>query len=242
MNYALVTGGSRGIGRAVCLQLAQMGYNIIINYASDKESALITKKMVEETGVKADLLPFNVSSGTEVESALDQWREEHKEDFIAVLVNNAGIRKDNMLILMQDEEWHNVFNITVNGFFYVTRNVLKNMIRKRSGRIINIVSVSGLTGLPGQSNYSASRSALIGATKALAKEVGTRNITVNAVAPGYIETDMTQDLDQDAIKSQIPVGRFGTAEEVAHAVGFLVSGQAGYITGNVLSINGGLYT
>lgn len=242
MNYALVTGGSRGIGRAICLELAGMGYNIIINYASNKTSALETQQMVEAKGVKADLLPFNVASPMEIEQAIDEWKEAHKEDFIAVLVNNAGIRKDNMLVLMQDDEWNEVMNISMNGFFLTTRKVLKDMVRKRFGRIINIVSVSGLTGLPGQTNYSASRAGIIGATKALAKEVGARKITVNAVAPGYIATDMTQDLDENALKTQIPAGRFGTAEEVAYAVGFLASERAGYITGDVISINGGLYT
>ena len=208
MNYALVTGGSRGIGRAICLELASMGYHIIINYASN----------------------------------LEGWKEAHPDDFIAVLVNNAGIRRDNMLVLMQDEEWDDVMATTLNGFFHITRRVLKDMVRKRAGRIVNIASVSGLTGLPGQANYSASRAALIGATKALAKEVAARKITVNAVAPGYIDTDMTHDLNQDSLKGQIPAGRFGTPEEVAYAVGFLVSERASYITGDVISVNGGLYT
>ena len=218
MNYALVTGGSRGIGRAICLELAGMGYNIIINYASNQQAAQEAKALVEAKGVK------------------------DPDDFIAVLVNNAGIRRDNMLVLMQDDEWNDVMATALNGFFHTTRHVLKSMVRKRTGRIINIVSVSGLTGLAGQANYSASRAAVIGATKALAKEVAARRITVNAVAPGYIDTDMTHDLDQAALKGQIPVGRFGTPEEVAYAVGFLASERASYITGDVISVNGGLYT
>ena len=242
MNYALVTGGSRGIGRAICLELASMGYHIIINYASNRQAAQEAKALVEAKGVQADLLPFDVSSPTDIEEALEGWKEAHPDDFIAVLVNNAGIRRDNMLVLMQDEEWDDVMGTTLNGFFHITRRVLKDMVRKRAGRIINIASVSGLTGLPGQANYSASRAALIGATKALAKEVAARKITVNAVAPGYVDTDMTHDLDQDRLKGQIPAGRFGTPEEVAYAVGFLVSERASYITGDVISVNGGLYT
>lgn len=242
MKYALVTGGSRGIGRAVCLQLADMGYPIVINYASNKEAALETQRLVEEKGVKAELLPFNVAVASEVEQALDAWKKEHPEDYIAVLVNNAGIRQDAMMIFMQDEQWNDVINTSLNGFFLVTRKLLKDMLSKRFGRIINMVSLSGLKGLPGQTNYSAAKAAVIGATKALAQEVGPRKVTVNAVAPGYIATDMTQDLDEDTLKKMIPVGRFGQAEEVAALVGFLASEQAGYITGDVISINGGLYT
>lgn len=242
MKYALVTGGSRGIGRAVCLQLAEMGYPVVINYASNEEAAKETQRLVEEKGVRAELLPFNVASLEEVDKAIDSWHENHPDDYIALLVNNAGIRKDAMMVFMEDSQWNDVLNISLNGFFYVTRKLLKNMISKRFGRIVNIVSLSGLKGLPGQTNYSAAKAAVIGATKALAQEVASRKITVNAVAPGYIATDMTQDLDEKALKGMIPVGRFGKPEEVAAAVGFLASEQAGYITGNVISINGGLYT
>ena len=242
MKYALVTGGSRGIGRAVCLQLAEMGYPVVINYASNKEAALETQRLVEEKGVKAELLPFDVAVAADVELALDTWKKEHLDDYIAVLVNNAGIRQDAMMIFMQDEQWNDVINTSLNGFFLVTRKLLKDMLSKRFGRIINMVSLSGLKGLPGQTNYSAAKAAVIGATKALAQEVGPRKVTVNAVAPGYIATDMTQDLDEDTLKKMIPVGRFGQAEEVAALVGFLASEQAGYITGDVISINGGLYT
>jgi len=241
-KYALVTGGSRGIGRAVCLQLADMGYPIVINYASNKEAALETQRLVEAKGVKAELLPFDVTIPGEVEGALDTWKKEHPEDYIAVLINNAGIRQDAMMIFMLDDQWNDVINTSLNGFFLVTRKLLKDMLSKRFGRIINIVSLSGLKGLPGQTNYSAAKAAVIGATKALAQEVGARKVTVNAVAPGYIATDMTQDLDEDSLKKMIPVGRFGQAEEVASLVGFLASEQAGYITGDVVSINGGLYT
>lgn len=242
MKYALVTGGSRGIGRAICLQLADMGYPVIINYASNKDAALETQRMVEEKGVKAETLQFDVASSGEVENALEGWKNNHPEDYIAVLVNNAGIRQDNVMVFMEDSQWSDVLDISLNGFFYVTRKLLKDMLSKRFGRIINIVSLSGLKGLPGQTNYSAAKAAVIGATKALAQEVAARKITVNAVAPGFIATDMTQDLDQDTLKKTIPVGRFGTPEEVAATVGFLASDQASYITGDVISINGGLYT
>jgi 3-oxoacyl-[acyl-carrier protein] reductase len=242
MKYALVTGGSRGIGRAICLQLADMGYPVIINYASNKDAALEAQRMVEEKGVKAEILQFDVTSSSEVENALENWKNSHPEDYVAVLVNNAGIRQDNVMVFMEDSQWNSVLDTSLNGFFYVTRKLLKDMLSKRFGRIINIVSLSGLKGLPGQTNYSAAKAAVIGATKALAQEVAARKITVNAVAPGFIATDMTHDLDQDTLKKNIPVGRFGTPEEVAAVAGFLASDQAAYITGDVISVNGGLYT
>lgn len=242
MKYALVTGGSRGIGKAVCLRLAEMGYNIIINYASNQEAAMGTKILIEEKGVKAELLPFNVASVEEVDKELEQWKNRHPDDYIAVLVNNAGIRQDAMMIFMEDSQWNDVIDISLNGFFYATRRLLKDMLSNRFGRIINMVSLSGLKGLPGQTNYSASKAAVIGATKALAQEVGARKVTVNAVAPGFITTDMTHDLDENTLKKTIPAGRFGKPEEVASLVGFLASEDASYITGEVISINGGLYT
>lgn len=242
MKYALVTGGSRGIGRAICLQLADMGFSIIINYASNKNAALETLKLVEEKGVSGELMPFDVTSGKEVEKALDSWKENHPDEYISVLVNNAGIRSDTMMVFMEDNQWDSVINTSLNGFFYVTRKLIKDMVRKRFGRVINIVSLSGIKGLPGQTNYSAAKAAVIGATKALAQEVGARKVTVNAVAPGFIATDMTQDLNEANLKTMIPVGRFGQPEEVAALVGFLASEQASYITGDVISINGGLYT
>ena len=174
---------------------------------------------------------------------MDSWENTHPDDYISVLVNNAGIRRDNVLFMMSDDEWHKVLDTTLNGFFYVTRRLLKHMMpRKRGGRIVNVASLSGLKGLPGQANYSAAKAAIIGATKALAQEVAPRGVTVNAIAPGFIETDMTKDLSQDELKKMIPVGRFGTPEEVAAVVKFLVSPEAAYITGEVININGGLYT
>jgi len=242
MRYALVTGGSRGIGRAICLKLSEMGFPVLINYASNKEAALETKKMIEEKNGTAELLPFDVKSVENVDNVLNDWLEKHPDDYIAVLVNNAGIRQDTMMVFMNNQQWNDVLNTNLNGFFYVTRRLLKDMITKRFGRIINIVSLSGLKGLPGQTNYSAAKAAVIGATKALAQEVGARKVTVNAVAPGFISTDMTADLDEKALKTLIPMGRFGQPEEVADLVGFLASESAGYITGEVVSINGGLYT
>ena len=242
MKYALVTGGSRGIGKAVCLQLADMGYNVIVNYARNAEAAEETKELIERKGVTAELVPFNVADGEAANAAIERWQEAHPDDYISVLVNNAGIRQDTMMVFMQDNQWHDVLDTTMNGFFYITRRVLKDMLTHRWGRIINIVSLSGIKGLPGQVNYSAAKAGLIGATKALAQEVGARKITVNAVAPGFIATDMTKDLDESALKKQIPCGRFGKPEEVAALVAFLASDNAAYINGEVISINGGLYT
>lgn len=241
MKYALVTGGSRGIGRAICVALAKT-YPIIINYASNQEAALETKRLVEEFGGKAELLPFDVSCTESVDKAFETWKDAHPDDYIAVLVNNAGIRNDAIMIFMQNEQWNNVIDTNLNGFFYSTRRALKDMLTKRYGRIINIVSLSGIKGLPGQTNYSAAKAAVIGATKALAQEVGARKVTVNAVAPGFIATDMTKDLDESTLKAMIPVGRFGKPEEVASMVAYLASEEASYITGEIISINGGLYT
>ena len=242
MNYALVTGGSRGIGRAVCINLASKGIPVIINFASNEVAAMQTKHMIEESGGTAELLPFNVADGVAVDKALDEWAESHPDDYIGLLVNNAGIRQDTMMVFMQDSQWKEVLDISLNGFFYVTRRVLKMMLIKRNGRIINVVSLSGQKGLPGQTNYSAAKAAVIGATKALAQEVAPRKVTVNAVAPGFIATDMTKDLDEATLKKTVPLGRFGQPEEVAALVGFLASEEAAYITGEVISINGGIYS
>lgn len=231
------------MGRAVCLKLAGMGMPVVINYQRNAEAAEETKRLIEEAGGQAELLPFDVSKKEEVETALDQWEAAHPDDWFSVLVNNAGIRRDNVMFMMGDEDWHTVLDTTLNGFFYTTRRLLKHMMpRRRGGRIVNMASLSGLKGMAGQANYSAAKAALIGATKALAQEVAPRGVTVNAVAPGFIETDMTKGLPQAELEKMIPVGRFGRPEEVAAAVGFLVSDDAAYITGEVISVNGGLYT
>ena len=243
MKYALVTGGSRGLGRAICIKLANLGYPVIINYLSNQIAAKETKILIESTGGKAELLKFDVSSKDEIENAINIWEEAHPEDYIEVLVNNAGIRRDNVMFMKPDDDWHQVIDTTLNGFFYLTSHLLKHMMpRKRGGRIVNVASLSGIKGMPGQTNYSAAKAALIGATKALAQEVAPRNVTVNAVAPGFIETDMTKDLPEEDLKRLIPLGRFGKPEEVAGIVGFLVSHEASYITGEVINVNGGLYT
>lgn len=239
MKYALVTGGSRGIGRAIAVRLAQQGYQVIINYSSNETEAKKTLEMAEGNG---ELLPFDVSNAEQVKAALQDWQQRHPDDYIEVVVNNAGIRRDNVLALMPEEDWHRVLDITLSGFYNVTQPLLPAMQMHKFGRIVNMASVSGLKGLPGQTNYSAAKGGIIAATKALAQEVARRNITVNAVAPGFIKTDMTEGLDEAALKKTIPANRFGTPEEVAELVAFLVSPQAGYITGNVVSINGGLYT
>lgn len=241
MNYALVTGGSRGIGRAVCVKLSKMGYPILINFSSNSTAADETRSMIEEAGGKAELLPFDVASRESVDAAISKWREGHPEDHISVLVNNAGIRRDTLLAFMSDEDWHSVLNTHLNGFFNMAKSVVKDMISQRNGRIVNIASLSGISGQKGQVNYSAAKAGLIGATKALAQELASRKITVNAVAPGFVATDMTKDLDEATLKKMIPVGRFAQPEEIAAMVGFLASDDASYITGEVISVNGGLY-
>lgn len=241
-KYALVTGASRGIGRAVALRLAQKGYRILLNYRSNEEKALETKAAIETDGGEAELMPFDVANAAEVDAAIDQWEEAHPGEWIGCLVNNAGIRRDNVMFMMSEDDFHSVVNTTLDGFFLVTRRLLKHMMpRKHGGRIVNMASLSGLKGMPGQVNYSAAKAALIGATKALAQEVAARNVTVNAVAPGFIETDMTADLDQSALKQLVPCGRFGKVDEVAALVVFLCSDEAAYITGQTIGINGGLY-
>ena len=242
MDIALITGASRGIGRAISVKLAEMGYFILINYNSNQAEAENTLQMVREKGGDGEILKFDVSVQEEVEQVLGQWLAVHEGAYVKVLVNNAGIRKDALLMWMKNEEWHDVLNTNLNSFLYVTRFLLKDMLIKKSGRIINVVSLSGLKGLPGQANYSAAKAGVIGATKALAQEIAKKNVTVNAVAPGFIKTDMTKELDETQLKAMIPMGRFGKPEEVAAVVGFLASDEAAYVTGAVINVNGGLYT
>jgi 3-oxoacyl-[acyl-carrier protein] reductase len=242
MKYALVTGGSRGIGKAICVRLAEMGYHVLINYQKNLEDAGNTLQRVREKGSDGELLQFDVSDQAQVEAALTGWLSKNPGKYIHTLVNNAGIRKDALVMWMKNEEWNDVLNTNLSGFFFITRILIKEMLIAKSGRIINVVSLSGLKGLPGQANYSAAKAGIIGATKALAQEVAKKNVTVNAVAPGFIRSDMTKDLDETQLKAMIPMNRFGTPEEVAEAVAFLATDKASYITGTVINVNGGLYT
>lgn len=242
MKVALVTGASRGIGRACAVKLAEMGYYIIINYQSNEAEALNTLKLVQEKGSEGEIMKFDVSQPSEVEKSIADWQEAHANEYIECLVNNAGVRRDNLLLWMSNEDWSKVLDTSLNGFMYTTRAVLKPMLTKKRGRIVNMVSLSGQKGLPGQTNYSAAKGAVMAATKALAQEVARKGVTVNAVAPGFVRTDMTHDLDEAALKTQIPMNRFGEPEEIAATVGFLVSDAASYITGQTIAVNGGLYT
>ena len=242
MKYALITGGSRGIGRAVCYKLAEMKYHILLNYINNDDEAQITKEQIMLKGVKCELIKFDVSDKEACEQILGTWIENNKESTIEVLVNNAGKRQDNLFVWMTDLQWKEVISTSLDSFFYVTRLVLNKMVHQRYGRIINMASLSGLKGNAGQTNYSAAKAGLIGATKALAQEIARRGVTVNVVAPGFIRTDMTQDLNEKQLSDIIPMRRFGTPEEVAEVVGFLASPGASYISGEVISVNGALYS
>lgn len=243
MNCALITGASRGLGRAIALQLAiDHGLYILVNYASNQEAAEETLELIQKAGGNGELLRFDVRNKTEVDQTLQTWKDINPDKSISVLVNNAGITRDGLLMWMPEKDWDDVLNIAVKGMFNVTQNVIQQMLRKRSGRIINVASLSGLKGVPGQFNYSAAKGAMIAATRSLAQEVAKRNITVNAVAPGFIRSDMTQEIDPNQIKQMVPMGRIGEPEEVAHVVSFLVSNKASYITGEVININGGIHS
>jgi 3-oxoacyl-[acyl-carrier protein] reductase len=241
MKCALVTGGSNGIGRAVSLGIAKLGYHVVINFRSNTEEAEKTLSMVRDAGGSGELLRFDVANRLEVESVLGGWIDANADNTIDVLVNNAGITRDNLLLWMKTEEWEDVINTDLNGFFYVTRVVLKGMLVRRFGRIVNVASLSGLKGVAGQTNYSAAKAGVIGATRSLAQEVAKKNITVNAVAPGFIHTEMTKNFNEKDFKQIIPMQRFGTPEEVAEVVSFLSSEKSSYITGEVISVTGGLY-
>jgi 3-oxoacyl-[acyl-carrier protein] reductase len=219
-----------------------MGYYVLVNYKSNQTEADNTLAIIKENGGDGEIMQFDVAGKEDIRAVLGGWIEANTEKYIEVLVNNAGIKDDTLMMWMKDEQWDNVLNTSLNGFFYVTQAVLNGMLVKKYGRIINVVSLSGLKGLPGQVNYSAAKAGVIGATKALAQEIARRGVTVNAVAPGFIKTDMTEGLDEKELRSIIPIKRFGTPEEVASVVGFLASPDASYITAEVISVNGGLYS
>ena len=243
MKCAIVTGGSRGIGKAICLKIAEEhDYHLLINYNSNETAALETLKEVEALGGTGEILKFDVADTNQTQKVLTEWTEKNKNAIVEVIVNNAGITKDNLFMWISQDDWSSVINTSLNGFYNVTHFFINPLLRNRFGRIVNIVSVSGLKGTPGQTNYSAAKAAVIGATKALAQEIAKRNVTVNAVAPGFIETDMTDELDQQELKKMIPANRFGKAEEVADLVSFLISKKSSYITGEIININGGIYS
>ncbi|WP_321531591.1 3-oxoacyl-ACP reductase FabG [uncultured Desulfuromonas sp.] len=235
-KIALVTGGSKGIGAAIAITLAQSGFDIWLNYRSDHDAATLVKNEIEQAGGQCLLLPFDVADIAACENALKPYLE-NATPF--AIINNAGFAKDTLLALMSSQEWNDVISVHLGGFFNVTRQVLPQMLRKRCGRVINIVSTSGQTGVGGQTNYSAAKAGMIGATRSLAMEVAKRKILVNAVAPGFIETEMTEELPLDKILPMVPLGRIGKAQEVADMVDFLCSDKAEYITGQVFSVNGG---
>lgn len=249
-RVALVTGGSRGIGRAICVRLAAEGYYVLVNYVSNDAAAQETLALIQQAadarsdsdGCPAgELLKFDVADFEATAKALGDWQAAHPDGYISVLVNNAGIRRDNLLLWMEPDDWYKVLRTNLDSFYNVSKQLIQPMVVHRGGRIINIASLSGLKGLPGQTNYSAAKGGLIAATKALAQEVAARKVTVNAVAPGFIETDMVEGLDVAELSKTVPARRFGKPEEVAALVAFLASDEAAYINGEAISINGGIY-
>lgn len=243
MKTALVTGASRGLGKAISIALARdHNLHILINYARNIDAANDTKHQIEAIGGSAEIIQFDVAQKNEVDEAMSKWIEANDDNEICVLVNNAGITKDNLFVWLEEQDWDSVVKTSLKGMYNCTKVVINKMLRKRHGRIVNVASLSGLKGVPGQTNYSAAKGGMIAATKALAQEVAKRKITVNAVAPGFITSDMTKELPVDELKKHVPMNRFGEPEEVADLVSFLVSEKAAYITGEVININGGLYS
>ncbi|MBF0987857.1 MAG: 3-oxoacyl-[acyl-carrier-protein] reductase [Clostridiales bacterium] len=240
-KVAFITGATRGIGRAIALELAKEGYNIALNYRTENEALENLKKEISEIGVECYPVQGDVSKAEDSERMTKEIIEHFEQ--IDVLVNNAGITKDNLILRMKEEEFTDVINVNLVGTFNITKNVIKYMTKKRYGKIINLSSVVGISGNAGQSNYAASKAGIIGFTKSIAKELASRNITANAVAPGFIQTDMTnvlKDEIKEAIEGTIPLKRLGTAEDVAKVVKFLASEESSYITGQVINVDGGM--
>jgi 3-oxoacyl-[acyl-carrier protein] reductase len=240
-NCCLVTGASRGIGRAIAVELARdHGLHILVNYSQNESAAAETVAAVQEVGGTAELLPFKVENYDETARVIEEWFKSNSDSQLQVLINNAGITRDNLLVFMDKAGFDDVIDINLKGVYNVTKAVINHMVRKRYGRIINITSLAGVKGVAGQTNYAASKGGVIAFTRSLAQEVAKRKITVNAVAPGFIHTDMTKDLPEEELLKLIPMNRFGRAEEVAAVVSFLASDKAAYITGEVININGGI--
>lgn len=242
-KIALVTGGSRGIGRSIAERLAKDGFYVVINYVSNKEAAEEVLSAIESSGGKGKIAAFNVADFDATQKAVEEIVEELGG--VHILINNAGITQDTLLMRMREEDWTNVIEINLNGVFNCTKAVTRVMIKQRYGRIINLTSVVGEMGNSGQTNYAASKAGIVGFTKAAARELASRSITVNAVSPGFIETDITQALTEEIRKSyieKIPLGRFGSTDDITGVVSFLTSDEASYITGEVIRVNGGIYT
>ena len=243
MKCALVTGASRGIGKAIAIQLAKdHGLHILVNFSSNIDAANNTKDEILSIGGSAEIMQFNVGDSEQVNKSLSEWINKNKNSNIEVLVNNAGITRDNIFPMLNEKDWDDVINVSVKGMYNCTQAVIFKMLRARKGKIINIASLSGLKGVPGQTNYSAAKGAMIAATKALSQEVAKRKITVNAVAPGFIKSVMSDSMPEEIIKAgiaQIPVGRIGTPEDMGHAYLFLASKEAGFVSGHTLHANGG---
>ena len=238
-KVAIVTGASKGIGRAICVELAKCGYHMVVNYKSDDRGASQTLEMVKSEGSDGQIMQFDVANHDETQNAMDDILKSFAS--IDVLVNNAGITADGLFIMMPRKDWQAVIDISLSGFYNVTKPVLEKMIRQRRGAVVSIASVAGLVGNRGQANYSAAKAGLIGASRSVASEVARLGIRVNVVAPGLIQTDMIKDAPVENIKTLIPMARIGQPQEVARVVRFLCSDDASYITGQVISVNGGMY-
>ncbi|MQG76021.1 MAG: 3-oxoacyl-[acyl-carrier-protein] reductase [SAR202 cluster bacterium] len=240
-RVSLITGSSRGIGKAIASQFANQGIRVAVNYISNRAAADVVVKLVEDAGSSAVAVQGDVTKRTDVERIFVETSELLGP--VEILVNNAGIISDSLLMRMSDEDWDSVIDLDLRSIFLCTREAIRTMVRSRWGRVINIGSVVGLRGNAGQANYAAAKAGMVGFTQSIAKEVGSRNITVNCVAPGYVETDIVEDLPKElkqAIMDRVPIGRFGTPEEIAGMVGFLASDAASYVTGQAIAVDGGL--